>query len=101
MDPVIRRPGFNGGLVGAASRDDFRGIHPFTILQIGAIVQLPPVPDGTLGHPTATLLGIILCAMDKGALAPLPKGLGEIDIELGCDKCMNLLIESHSDIPLF
>ena len=76
-------------------------IHPLAVLQIVGIGQFLAVPDGTLGHTASTLLGIVLSAVDKGTLAALAKGFGEIDIELGSNKRMNLFIESHSNIPLF
>ena len=101
MDAVIRSPGFDGGLVGTALVNDFLCIHPLAVLQIVGVGQFLAVPDGTLGHTATTLFGIVLSAVDKGTLAALAKGFGEIDIELGSNKRMNLFIESHSNIPLF
>ena len=69
----------------------------------GCIVLQPydsEVGAGTF-HTATTLLGIVLSAVDKGTLSALAKGFGEIDIELGSNKRMNLFIESHSNIPLF
>lgn len=89
----------NGGLVAALALNGILAVDPFAVLQIGLIGQLHTVADGTLGHAAAALLGIILCAVDKGLAATLTELLGQANIKLSGNKSMYFFIESHNKIP--